>query len=164
MSWHTLPFTPREHIRATEARLDAIYEAAKLGLQGDSLALAAGLLPQEYRRLAEFDPLVDLAAQKGRADSERALAQTMHAAAADGDTKAALDLLKHQHGWVARQAVDVSVEATISVKHALQMALQRVESLADLSDDPSSGDAGGLIDVTPARPATQERMDADADL
>lgn len=162
MSWHTLPFAPREHIKATESRLDAVYEAARLGLTGDSLALAAGLLPSEYRRLAEFDPLVDLAAQKGRADAERNLSQTLHDAAAHGDTKAALDLLKHQHGWVARQAVDVSVEATISVKHAIQMALERVESLADQSDDPAGKPA--MIDVTPTQqvpPAQPERRGAD---
>lgn len=153
MSWHTLPFEARPTLKATEARLDAIYEAARLGLHGDSLALAAGLLPAEYRRLAEFDPLVDLAAQKGRADSERRLSQTLHDAAEDGDTKAALELLKHQHGWVARQAIDVSVEQTISVKHALQMAMQRVEAL---TSDPA------LIDVTPAHAGLEsERQSAD---
>ena len=70
MTWHTLPFDARPVVKATETRLDAIYDAARKGLKGDSLALAAGLLPVEYRRLAEFDPLVELAAQKGRADGE----------------------------------------------------------------------------------------------
>jgi hypothetical protein len=36
---------------ATEARLNKIYEAAKLGLKGDALALASGMLPTEYRQL-----------------------------------------------------------------------------------------------------------------
>ena len=42
MTFYSLPFTP-ERPQATEARLEKIYEAAKFGLKGDSLALAAGL-------------------------------------------------------------------------------------------------------------------------
>ena len=145
MTWHTLPFDARPMVKATEARLDAIYDAARKGLKGDSLALAAGLLPVEYRRLAEFDPLVELAAQKGRADGELTLSGYLHEAAAQGDTKAALELLKHVHGWVARQAIDVSVEQTISVKHALQLAQQRVDDLY-------------LIDVTPDETPTAETL------
>ncbi len=38
----TIPVEPRA-LRVTEARLDAIYEAAKAGLTGDSLAFAAGM-------------------------------------------------------------------------------------------------------------------------
>jgi hypothetical protein len=38
MTFYSLPFTP-ERVEATEARLEAIYEAAKYGLKGDSLAL-----------------------------------------------------------------------------------------------------------------------------
>ena len=44
MTWHSIPHEPRK-IEATEARLDAIYAAARKGLKGDTLALAAGLLP-----------------------------------------------------------------------------------------------------------------------
>jgi hypothetical protein len=45
----SLPLEIRE-IKATESRLQQIYEAARLGLKGDSLALASGMLPVEYRR------------------------------------------------------------------------------------------------------------------
>ena len=69
MTFYSLPFTP-ERPQATEARLEKIYEAAKFGLKGDSLALAAGLTPAQYRRLSEFDPLVEMAEMKGRADGE----------------------------------------------------------------------------------------------
>ena len=149
MTWHTLPFDARPTVKATEARLDAIYDAARKGLKGDSLALAAGLLPVEYRRLAEFDPLVEMAAQKGRADGEMEISGYLHAAAANGDTKAAIDILKHVHGWVARQAIDVTIDQTISVKRALEMAQQRVDDLY-------------LIDVTPTPDdATPERPSAD---
>ena len=48
--FHSLPYEPRK-LEATEARLEAIYNAARMGLKGDTLALAAGMLPQEYRQL-----------------------------------------------------------------------------------------------------------------
>ena len=65
MTFHSLPFEPRK-IVATEARLNKIYEAAKLGLKGDALALASGMLPTEYRQLCELDPMADMAALKGK--------------------------------------------------------------------------------------------------
>lgn len=125
MTFYSMPFTA-ERPEATEARLEAIYEAARYGLKGDSLALAAGLTPTQYRRLHEFDPLVEMAEQKGRADGELTAARTLYQAAADGDAKAALDILKHQHGWVAKQQIDVSVDQTISITGALEKAQQRV--------------------------------------
>jgi hypothetical protein len=125
MTFYSLPFTP-ERVEATEARLEAIYEAAKYGLKGDSLALRAGLTPAQYRRLAEFDPLVEMAEMKGRADGEWSAAQTLHLAAAQGDATAALNILKHQHGWVAKQQIDVNVDQQISVITALERAQTRV--------------------------------------
>jgi len=76
----SLPFEPRE-IKATESRLQAIYDAAALGLKGDSLALAAGLLPTEYRRLCQMDPLAEMAEAKGRADAEAEAAGQLREAA-----------------------------------------------------------------------------------
>ena len=73
----SLPLTIRE-VRATEATLNRIYESAKLGLKGDSLALASGLMPQEYRRLVELDSLAALAEQKGRADGELEMSTELH--------------------------------------------------------------------------------------
>ena len=125
MTFYSLPFTP-ERVEATEARLEAIYEAAKYGLKGDSLALRAGLTPAQYRRLQEFDPLVEMAELKGRADGEWLAAKTLHEAAAEGDAKAALDILKHQHGWKAAQSLEISVEGQISVLAALEKAERRV--------------------------------------
>jgi hypothetical protein len=131
MDWRSLPYEPRK-VQATEARLDAIYNAARLGLKGDNLALAAGLLPSEYRRLCQFDPLAELAELKGRADGEMVASRQLHEAAAAGDAKAALEVLKHVHGWTARTAIDVNVEQTISIKHALEMAQQRVIDLYEI--------------------------------
>lgn len=125
MTFYSLPFTP-ERPEATEARLEAIYEAARCGLKGDSLALASGLTPAQYRRLHEFDPLVEMAEMKGRADGEFTAAKALHDAAAAGDTKAALDILKHQHGWKAAQSVEITVEGQISITGALEKAQQRV--------------------------------------
>ena len=144
MTFYSLPFTP-ERPEATEARLEAIYEAARCGLKGDSLALAAGLTPAQYRRLHEFDPLVEMAEMKGRADGEFTAAKALHDAAAAGDTKAALDILKHQHGWVAKQQVEVSIDQQISITGALEKAQQRVieglytevPSLPEPAIDPS---------------------------
>lgn len=125
MTFYSLPFAP-ERVEATEARLEAIYEAAKYGLKGDSLAMRAGLTPAQYRRLQEFDPLVEMAELKGRADGEWTAAKTLHDAAAEGDTKAALDILKHTHGWKAAQSLEISVEGQISVIAALEKAQSRV--------------------------------------
>ena len=125
MTFYSLTFTP-ERVEATEARLEAIYEAAKYGLKGDSLALRAGLTPAQYRRLHEFDPLVEMAEMKGRADGEFNAAKTLYDAAAEGDATAALNILKHQHGWVAKQQIDVNIDQQISVIGALERAQTRV--------------------------------------
>jgi hypothetical protein len=125
MTFYSLPFAP-ERPEATEARLEAIYEAARYGLKGDSLALAAGLTPAQFRRLAEFDALVEIAEMKGRADGELSAAKTMYNAAASGDARAALDILKHNHGWVAKQQIDVNIDQQISITAALEKAQSRV--------------------------------------
>ena len=124
----SLPYEPRR-IQATEARLERIYAAAKRGLKGESLALSAGLLPTEYNQIAELDPLVNLAAQKGRADAEQELSDVIHTAALSGDAKMALEILKHQHGWVAKQQIEVN--QSISITAALQEAQKRVTNYAN---------------------------------
>lgn len=125
MTFQSLPLTPRTLV-ATEARLQRIYDAAKLGLKGDALALAAGLLPTEYRRLCQMDPIAEMAEQKGRADAEQQLAAVMMNAALAGDTKAALEVLRHRHDWVAKQQVQIDVAQQISILGALEQAEQRV--------------------------------------
>ena len=124
MTFKSLPLTVRE-IKATEATLERIYHAAFLGLKGDSLALASGLLPIEYNRLKELDKMAQLAEQKGKADSELEHSQHLLNAARSGDAKAALAILQHVHGWVAKQAISVEVDQRISVIDALRAAEQR---------------------------------------
>jgi hypothetical protein len=133
----SLPHAPRQ-LNATEARLQAIYDAAALGLRGDSLALAAGLLPAEYRRLCQMDPLAEMAEAKGRADSEFEAANQLRDAARNGDSKASLAILQHVHGWVAKQQVQVDVKQQISVIAALQEAESRVIEGRVLPDEPAA--------------------------
>jgi hypothetical protein len=122
----SLPLTIRK-IEATEARLERIYHAAKRGLKGDTLALASGMRPEEFRQLCELDPLAQLAAQKGKADGEMEMSTVLHEAALAGDAKAALEILKHQHDWVAKQQVQVDVNQQISILGALREAEQRLD-------------------------------------
>jgi len=121
----SLPLTIRK-IEATEARLNRIYDAAKLGLKGDTLALASGMRPEEFRQLCELDPLAQMAVQKGKADGEQEMATVVRNAALDGDAKMALEVLRHQHDWVAKQQVQVDVNQQISILGALREAEQRV--------------------------------------
>jgi hypothetical protein len=84
------------------------------------------MLPTEYRRLIQLDPIAEYAEVKGRAEGEMEMADVLRKAAMAGDTKAALDVLKHVHNWVAKQAVSVEVNQTISITAALQEAQTRV--------------------------------------
>jgi hypothetical protein len=139
--FQSLSYEPRR-IQATEARLERIYAAAKRGLKGESLAISAGMLPIEFNQIAQLDPLVNLAAQKGRADAEMELSDVLHTAAMAGDAKMALEILKHQHGWVAKQAMTIDVNQTISITAALQEAHNRVINYAN--DDIFSGGRTGV--------------------
>jgi len=150
--FHSLPYEPRQ-IAATEAVLERIYEAARKGLRGDAMALAAGLTPHEYRTLVQLDPIAEYAETKGRADGEAELADVMMKAARSGDTKAAMDMLKFAHKWTAPQSVQVEVNQTISITAALEEAKQRViegliiDASADLLSDGRAevdGDAMGV--------------------
>lgn len=133
--FHSLPYAPRE-VKATEARLQAIYDAAKLGLKGDTLALAAGMLPTEYRQLCQLDPIAEMAAMKGKADGEVEASRQLHKAAHEGDAKASLAILQHVHGWVAKQAITIDVDQRISITAALAEAERRVIDVIahDVSD------------------------------
>ena len=132
MTFVSLPYEPRV-IAATEARLEQIYQTAKLGLKGDALAFALDMTPAEYRALVSRDQMALYAEERGRAEAEAEMAGVLRTAALAGDTKAALDILKHTHGWVARQAVSVEVNQTISITAALEEAKMRVieGSIAD---------------------------------
>jgi hypothetical protein len=124
-NFQSFPYEVRK-LEATEARLERIYRASKLGLKGDSLALAAGMLPTEYRQLTQLDPIAEMAELKGKADGEAEMANVLRDAALAGDAKSALEVLKHQHGWVAKQQLSIDVEQRISITQALEQAQTRV--------------------------------------
>lgn len=130
--FYSIPYEPRK-LEATEDRLQKIYDAAKLGLKGEALALSAGMLPTEYRQLTQFDPIAEMAELKGRADGEREMSSVLHEAARNGDAKAALEILKHQHGWVAKQQINVEVDQRISITQALEDAQKRVIEAIDIT-------------------------------
>ena len=121
----SLPFEARK-LQATESRLQAIYDAAKLGLKGDKLALTAGMLPSEYRQLTQLDPVAEMAALKGAADAEAEMSAIVYGAALEGDAKMALEMLKHKHDWVAKQSVQIDVVQQISITQALEQAQSRM--------------------------------------
>jgi len=145
MDIQTIPLAPRV-LKATEARLQLVYNAARLGLQGDKLAMAAQMLPVEYYRLRQMDPLVEMAELKGRADAEQQLARVLHDAALAGDARVALDLLKHRHDWVAKQQVQVDISQQISIAAVLQEAERRtIEGSATLVKDAREDRIPGVV-------------------
>jgi hypothetical protein len=75
--------------------------------------------------------VVELAAQKGKADAEIEMANVLRKAALEGDAKMALEVLKHQHGWVAKQAISVEVDQRISITGALAEATKRALTVED---------------------------------
>jgi hypothetical protein len=101
MSIFSLPYEPRR-LQATEARLEAIYNAARKGLRGDTLALAAGMRPAEYRSLCEFDPLAALAEEKGRADGEMEMSDVLHTAARATPRRRSTSSSTSTVGWRSR--------------------------------------------------------------
>jgi len=147
-SFKSIPFAPRE-LKASPEVLQKIYDAAKLGLKGDALAFAAGLLPVEYRRLCQLDNAAAVAEGKGRADSEVEAASALREGAINGDTKAALALLQNLHGWVAKQQVQVDIKSQISIVAALQEAESRV--LAGRVYDATPDKLNAIIDEAPNR-------------
>ena len=125
-----LPIVARE-LKATPDVLERVYQASRLGLRGDALALRAGMLPVEFARLKLMDPMAEMAEMKGRADAEGDLATTLMAAALEGDTKVALEVLQHRHDWVAKQQVQVDVAQQISITAALEQAEKRITQVLD---------------------------------
>lgn len=97
--YYSFAYEPKE-IKATQAQVDKIYKAAFLGLKGDSIALAAGLLPHQYRQLIANDPWVELAVEKARAESELHATQKLAENIEAGDTKAIMFKLTHMHGYM----------------------------------------------------------------
>ena len=133
MTFRSLPLTVRE-VKATEAVLERLYASAKLGLKGDSLAVNAGLLPVEFRRLCQMDPIAEYAVMKGHADAEAAMARVVQEAALSGDAKMAMEYLRHRAEWTAAQKVEITGSQSISISLALEQAQARVLNREDVID------------------------------
>ena len=133
MTFRSLPLTVRE-VKATEAVLERLYASAKLGLKGDSLAVNAGLLPVEFRRLCQMDPIAEYAVMKGHADAEAAMARVVQEAALSGDAKMAMEYLRHRAEWTAAQKVEITGSQSISISLALEQAQARVMNREDVID------------------------------
>ena len=140
----SFPYEPRK-LQATEGRLKAIMDAARLGLKGDRLAIAAGMMPTEYRQLCQFDPIVEYAELKARTESEMQMSQVLHAAALEGDIKAATTILQSQHDWKAAQTINVEIDQRISITQALELAQQRVIKGITIDETPESANSQGLL-------------------
>lgn len=133
MTFKSLPLTVRE-VKATEAVLERLYASAKLGLKGDSLAVNAGLLPVEFRRLCQMDPIAEYAVMKGHADAEASMARVVQEAALSGDAKMAMEYLRHRADWTAAQKVEITGSQSISISLALEQAQSRVLNREDVID------------------------------
>lgn len=77
--------------------------------------------------------MAQMAELKGKADGELQASEQLHAAARAGDAKAALAILQHAHGWVAKQAISVDVNQQISITAALAEAQKRVMDVIDVN-------------------------------
>jgi hypothetical protein len=97
-----------------------------MGLKGDTLAIAAGMLPVEYRSLCQLDPHAEQAAMQGKADGEYEMSLMLHQSAKGGDAKAQLAILQHVHGWTAKSEVAITGAVEISITAALEAARARV--------------------------------------
>jgi hypothetical protein len=54
------------------------------------------------------------------------MANVLRTAALAGDSKIALEILKHVHGWTAAQSIKIEVDQRISITQALEQATTRV--------------------------------------
>jgi hypothetical protein len=113
LPWRATP------VRATERVLEAVYKAAYAGISDKRLPTVAGLDPMEYQRLYELDPQVREHYLRGRADSELEHALMLAQASREGDAKASLAILQHVHGWTAKQQIELSGDANVTLDLAL---------------------------------------------
>jgi hypothetical protein len=78
-------------------------------------------------------------------------------AARNGDSKAALAILQHVHGWAAKQQVQIDVQQQISITAALQEAESRVINGRVLQATQTA------LEHTPSTALTYTQMDSHAD-
>ena len=62
------------------------------------------------------------------------MSRTLYEAAEAGDSKAALEFLRHRHEWQAAQRIQVDVAQSISITAALETAEKRVKAAEVIED------------------------------
>ena len=66
------------------------------------------------------------------------MSEVLHAAALEGDIKAATTILQNQHDWVAKQQINVEIDQRISINQALEMAQARVARTIELDAEEAT--------------------------
>jgi hypothetical protein len=79
--------------------LDVIRGLAANGVNEHAIAAALGLAFETWKRIRDEDPEAKAAWQEARAIEENRLAGELFRQAMDGNTTAAIFLLKGRHGW-----------------------------------------------------------------
>lgn len=138
---YSLEHKPNE-VKASNEQLRLIYEGSALGLKGPSLAYHAQMSMSQLRQLEQSDERVEQAVIGGRADSEREMAMAVRAAALNGDAKMALEVLKHQHGWVATTKQELTGEnggpvalAAVDFRGLSNEELQQMKGLLEKANE-----------------------------
>lgn len=136
---YSAPLKAPKGVTADNETLAAVYTSAKMGLKSeDTIAYNAGLTPAEFRKLKSLDPRVAVAIQAGKAEGELEMAMVLNAAARRGDTKSALEVLKHSHGWVATTAI--KHEGDLNITLSTGVPGRESNELPELKDPNDLGD------------------------
>lgn len=144
MDIYSREHVPRE-VKATERLLQRLYKNAGVGLRGRALAYASGLTEAEFQQLRQVDPAVENVLGVAEAEDEAALVEVLREAALEKrDPKVALELLRHRHAWIAKEAVEVM--NTVMVDARILNARRRARiSETDPADLTGVGEASVVV-------------------
>lgn len=132
---YSMPMPAPKDMSAPRAVIEKAYLAAKSGIHNeDTIAYCAGLTPLEYRRMKQYDPRLEHAEAAGKAEGELEMASVVIGAAREGDHKAALEVLKHKHGWVATTAVKHEGGVNITLSTGVPQDNEEPQQLKDPND------------------------------
>jgi len=132
---YSMPMPAPRDMSAPREVIEMVYQAAKSGIHTeDTIAYCAGLTPLEYRRMKQYDPRLEHAEAAGKAECELEMASVVIGAARDGDAKAALEVLKHKHGWVATTAVKHEGGVSITLSTGVPQENDDQQQLKDPND------------------------------
>jgi len=131
----SMPMPAPKDMSAPRVVIEKVYQAAKSGIHTeDTIAYCAGLTPLEYRRMKQYDPRLEHAEAAGKAEGELEMAGVVVKAAREGDAKAAIEVLKHKHGWVATTAVKHEGGVSITLSTGVPKENGEPQQLKDPND------------------------------